>query len=576
MYGGRILKTRKLSIPNKLIILISAIIIISIMIVGNVSYGKASEYLIQQNKSNAMSIASIAALEIDSDIHNEIKEGMEDSTDYQEIKDCLTKFRDNTDIEYIYTMRLLPDDSLVFVVDTDEEEPAAIFEEYEMLDEINLALNGEITADEEITTDEWGSYYSAYAPFYNEDGTVAGIVGVDVDINWINERLSSLRNLIVLITLLTVLIGLFCTILISHSIGRNLKKLNEKVLDIVEGNGDLTKKLDMSSGDELEVIADNMNHLIEDIRNLIKEVSEKSSLISADGDSIFQAAEDNTENVKEISSVSTNLSANMEETSASCTLIQEMVATAANDVNILAEKAHEIELNTLEMKDRAVMVANESEENKGNMDKKIKTFHENIISSVENAKKIEKISEMAKKIHGISEQTKILSMNASIEAARAGEAGRGFAVVAESMNDLSSNIMETVKEINETSKDVINAVDELITKSTELSDFIGVDVMKDYETLSAISTIYNEDAEQINSAMTAFKEKAGVINATVSSISQSVQEIDQAVAENTKEITELNSMADAVAESMQSLNNTAKGNKTNAENIKEKTNKYKC
>ena len=81
------------------------------------------------------------------------------------------------DIKYIYTMRM-NGDRLEFIVDADTEEGAAIGEEYEIYDEIAEAFDGNATVDSEMTSDEWGDFYSAFAPVYNSSGEIAGIVEI--------------------------------------------------------------------------------------------------------------------------------------------------------------------------------------------------------------------------------------------------------------------------------------------------------------------------------------------------------------------------------------------------------------
>lgn len=187
------MKCRKISISKKILLLLfSGLIFLCTVGIGLVSYVKEKETLIEQAKSNGIDIAKCAAAEVNAKELTSINDGMENSTEYVSVLDKLGIYRDNNSIvEYIYTMKMV-NDNLVFVVDADTEDPAAINEEYEMLPEIEEALNGVATTDEEVTSDEWGSYFSAYAPIFENDGSVAGIVGVDVSVDWVNEQLSTI------------------------------------------------------------------------------------------------------------------------------------------------------------------------------------------------------------------------------------------------------------------------------------------------------------------------------------------------------------------------------------------------
>ena len=100
-------------------------------------------------------------------------------------------------LEYIYSMKKPEGESLMFVVDTDEVDPADVLEPYEWLPSMGPAFDGEVCADEDFTSDEWGTYLSGYAPIFDSKEKVVGIVGCDITRETINKRLSKLRILII-------------------------------------------------------------------------------------------------------------------------------------------------------------------------------------------------------------------------------------------------------------------------------------------------------------------------------------------------------------------------------------------
>ncbi|MCR5521724.1 MAG: methyl-accepting chemotaxis protein, partial [Lachnospiraceae bacterium] len=136
--------------------------------------------MIEQIRAEAMHIAEIAASEVDGDSFSTI--GSEDDEAFAEVYDALVKYRDNSVVEYIYTMRKTGPNKSVFVVDTDPEEPGEIDEEYDWLDVFETVYGGTAAWDEELTVDEWGTFISGYAPIFNSAGKVVGLVGVDVSL----------------------------------------------------------------------------------------------------------------------------------------------------------------------------------------------------------------------------------------------------------------------------------------------------------------------------------------------------------------------------------------------------------
>ncbi len=568
------MKVRKMSISTKLLLLITVVNILCTVTLGGVIYSKLRTTFISQFKLNALEMAACAANTIDGDMLDMIEIGSEDTPEYNAIYDELSVYRDNSSIMYIYTMKGLDDGSVVFLIDTDEEEPADIYEEYEALDEILVALNGENSAANEFTVDEWGTYFSSYSPVYNSKGEVAGVVGVDIGADWIDEQLAVIRNTMIIIGIIVVLMGTICAIVISRSIRRNLNKLNGKVIDLNSGNGDLTKEVEMNSGDELELIADNMNRFIGEIRGLVSNVSETSSSIAQSGNLMLSTVEYNASNIGDINSNISNLSANMEECTASSELVSSNLENVVANVNMLTHKTREVKDYTYSIKLKSDKIVSDVNDNRNNAENKINVIQERIALASENARKIELVQEMAKKIEDIASQTQILSLNASIEAARAGETGRGFAVVAESVGSLSIEIENAVREINKTSNEVTEAVNELLEEVTVFSDFVNTNVVSDYEVMVDISKEYGGNVNHISKEIADIEKETTTINQTISNISQSIGEISQAVYDSTESITEINSLADMVNNSMQELNSSAEQNETYVEQLNEKVNRY--
>lgn len=568
-------KTKRLSIASKLMFCISGVSVLCSVVLGVGTYQKVSTSLIDQAKTNGIELSKCAASEINGDLFGSIQEGMEDSDEFQEVYKKLANFRDNSSIEYIYSMKQLEDGKLVFVVDTDKEEPAALYEEYEMTDKIQEVLAGTSAADDVIATDEWGSHLSSYSPIFNSNQEVVGIVGIDFSVNSINQKLDELKNMILFIAFIVICLGILCAMMISTNMKKNLLKLNKKITELNSGDGDLTKEIVMKSGDELEVIANNINQFIYEVRNLVSGVSNTSKIILHSGDILLKTVEENTNNIQEINSNITNFSANMEESSASCDVINNSISNTVDEMRKLNEKTTSVKDDTNVIKQKAQKVIREAESSKEVAEDKIVSMHNNLKIASENAKKIQFVQEMTEKIETIAGQTKILSLNARIEAARAGESGKGFVVVAGEVGKLSEEIEQSIKEIRNTSIEVTDAVHELIMETKEISDFININVMKDYETLVNIGKEYHESAEEIYSKMIDLEENTNYIDHTMSSIRETMKEINQAIYETTEGITELNSLSDQVKVSMQELNTMADDNQTNSDDLMKQIKKYK-
>lgn len=187
--------------------------LLSFVLLGTVIYQKVGDMMIDQSKNNAMGLSVIAANEIDGDVFETIRSNEDDA--YYEVLESITKYTDYHMLQYIYTMRL-EDDVLTFVVDADPEEPAYCGEEYNWLPDMEQAFQGQVCCDQSLTKDRWGSFFSAYAPIFNSDHEVVGIVGCDIMTADITERLNELRTVIISLITVFALLCLMALILITR------------------------------------------------------------------------------------------------------------------------------------------------------------------------------------------------------------------------------------------------------------------------------------------------------------------------------------------------------------------------
>ena len=288
------MKTRKMGIFNQLFLLLAILLLLGNTILGFFAYSRSESALFTQIQSNVKNIAQCAAMNVSGELLQEIAAGDEGTESYATIVEELALFRDNADIEYIYTLRRVGENQFEFVVDADPEEPAAIGDECESTEGLYEAFTQQITAaDDEPFTDEWGIHVSAYSPVYAND-VVVGAVGVDISANWIDEQMQALRNLVVIVCAVTYIVSLLVLFLLMSKFKRGMRKLDDKVKELAGGSGDLTKEIKIDTGDELEVIAENMNAFIRQIRNLVKEVAQSTEDILVTGEELGTTVSVNT------------------------------------------------------------------------------------------------------------------------------------------------------------------------------------------------------------------------------------------------------------------------------------------
>ena len=183
---------------NRLAIVPYVANVLLFIIMGIVTYGFVSQLLISEINANGRSVAKTLADEIDGDAFSRI--WSRSDPEYDQIYSQLTDFYAYGNIQYIYTMRLQENGVLSFVVDADPNETTEVGEVYDWVEDMAPAFyDGVPCSDSKMITDSWGTFYSSYAPIFRSDGSIAGIVGVDIKTDHVSGCLRQLRFIIILV-----------------------------------------------------------------------------------------------------------------------------------------------------------------------------------------------------------------------------------------------------------------------------------------------------------------------------------------------------------------------------------------
>ena len=275
---------------------------------------------------------------------------------------------------------------------------------------------------------------------------------MSVSTNEVNAPLRSLARISLFIGLITLVLLASIILLVTGSLSKPSQKIVMMIHDIAEGEGDLTKRLNVERSDEIGELADWFNRFVDKLHDLIAQVRQNtdevacaSSQINATSTQLATGAEEQTTQAGDVATAVQEMTAAIVENSQNATRSAEIAKQASSK----ATEGSEAMKATLEGMEEIVMSTAKAGD---------------IVDSLSN--RADQIGDIIAVINDIADQTNLLALNAAIEAARAGEQGRGFAVVADEVRKLAERTTKATAEISETI--------EAIQKDTrEASDSMG-------------------------------------------------------------------------------------------------------
>ncbi|MBI5932228.1 MAG: GAF domain-containing protein [Chloroflexi bacterium] len=251
--------------------------LLAVLTVGAVSYfayQNTREQLNLDIRARLRDAVSIAALQVDGDLHATISQPEQETTpEYLRLKTSLQNIRDaGTNFRYVYTMRQDENGNVVFIGDAEEDptlvsHPGDIYDDASDFLKANIATINEAVVEDEMYTDKWGTWLTGYAPIYRSDGTREGILGMDISAaNVIAQERRALYRYLVIFGLSAVPIAIV-GFLLGMTLASPIAKLTASAAKFAAG--DLNHSVDIRTNDEFAILGAAFNATVSQLHSLV-------------------------------------------------------------------------------------------------------------------------------------------------------------------------------------------------------------------------------------------------------------------------------------------------------------------
>ena len=380
----------------------------------------------------------------------------------------------------------------------------AVLDETAAAQETIAVFNGQEFYTKSVETGEQFSDYVTYnGDKYLYLFTPIGDTGLSLcslipESNILGE-IQSMRQIVVIFVLISILIAFAIGIFLSTGISNVLKQISGSMEKVAQG--DLTVEVMTNRNDEFLLLTHSIQNMISGMRMLISEMKVFGGAVGTSSQAVAITSDTILTSMQSISlaldEVAKGVVAQAEETETTLRIMSDFsdkINTVCNETNNMGNHADQA-IHTI---DKGKIIVNELNK-KAEATTQITKILVNDIEAVQIQSN--SIGSIVDTINEIAEQTNLLSLNASIEAARAGDSGRGFAVVAEEIRKLADASMNAGNRI----KKIVDSIQSTTKKTTESARTAENNVVSQTSSLNDTVQVFGEINDYVKDLVTGLK-----------------------------------------------------------------------
>ncbi len=399
-------------------------------------------------------------------------------------------------------------------------------------------------------------------------------ISMEDDLIYIQTHISMNQNIGIALAMIVIFLAFTIAITLASGITKPINNLLEIFKDLEKGQGDLTRRINIRSRDELAKMAHLFNGFMSNMEHIVLNIKKNSSIVSQGSIFLSEGCIDTTESInminihmgrvagdtESINSLISQISKNISEiakASHDSAIDAQQISFAVDNINKLAMEGGKLALDT-----------------KFEMKKTEEISSDTIRITEELGDKAGEIGKIIDTIKSIADQTNLLALNAAIEAASAGEHGRGFCIVAEEIRKLAENNNQSAKII----EDIVKNIQDIIQNTMMATANVGGNIRQSSKMIENVHIQLQQiikGVSNINDRVQSIAMGTQEQSASTEELSSTMEAINDSNATITASMQEVAARVSIQTDTMKNLSITASELNESAEQLNELVSKFK-